>query len=196
MTANLLDHRPIVVALAGPNGAGKTTYYDSHMERTGLRFVNADTIARELKMDAYSAASVADLVRQELVRQNESFVFETVFSDPVGDKLEFLKSAARAGYTVVLYFIGISSAEMCGERVGMRVSQGGHDVPKEKLVSRFPRILANLKSAIRDLPNVWIFDNDDLALPYRLAAVCEGGKLVRLNPPTPRWLKPLLPKER
>lgn len=194
MIASLLDHRPIVVALAGPNGAGKTTYFESHIESTGLRFVNADTIARELKMDAYSAAAVADRVRQELIRQNESFVFETVFSDPVGDKLEFLKSAARAGYTVVLFFIGISSAEMGGERVGMRVLQGGHDVPGEKLASRFPRILANLKNAIRDLPHVWIFDNDDLARPYRLAAVCEGGKLVRLNQPTPPWLSPLLPR--
>ena len=29
----------------------------------------------------------------------------------------------------------------------MRVKPGGHDVPYEKLVSRYPRILANLRGA-------------------------------------------------
>ena len=193
MISNLLDQRPIVVALAGPNGAGKTTYYQAHIEPTGLRFVNADIIARELGMDAYSAAALADKIRWELIRQNASFVFETVFSDPVGDKLEFLKSAARSGYTVALYFIGISSADMSSERVAMRVMQGGHDVPVEKLASRYPRILANLKRAIRELPHVRIFDNDDLSRPYRLTGVYEGGKVVLLSEPVPRWLKPLLP---
>lgn len=195
MIASLLDQRPLVVALAGPNGAGKTTFYHTHLEASGLRFVNADVIARELKMDAYSAAAVAGAIRDDLIRQRESFVFETVFSDPVGDKLEFLRAAERSGYTVLLCFIGISGVEMSEERVLMRVSKGGHDVPPEKLVSRFARILTNLKGAILDLPHVWIFDNDDLAQPYRLAAVCERGKLARFNRPTPEWLKPLLPKQ-
>jgi len=74
------------------------------------------------------------------------------------------------------------------------VSQGGHDVPAEKLVERFPRILANLKAALRELPHVWVFDNNDLRTPYRLVAIVENGGLVKLQPPVPRWLSPLLPK--
>jgi len=57
----------------------------------------------------------------------------------------------------------------------MRVSQGGHDVPTEKLVTRYPRTIANLKAAMHKLPHVWIFDNDDLRRPFRLGAVCEGA---------------------
>ena len=109
--SSVLDQRPIVVALAGPNGAGKTTFYQAHLAPAGLRFVNADVLARELGTDPYSAARLADAVRRELVRQRESFVFETVFSDPVGDKLAFLKETARAGYTVVLCFVGLSGPE-------------------------------------------------------------------------------------
>src|SRR5208282_3037371 len=96
-----LDRRPVIVALAGPNGAGKTTFYHAHLKRAGLRFVNADTIARELNLDPYAAAAMADTVRRELVKQRESFVFETVLSDPVGAKLNFLREAAECGYTVV-----------------------------------------------------------------------------------------------
>lgn len=186
------DQRPIVVALAGPNGAGKTTFYHAHFKPAGLRFVNADVLARELGLEPYAAAKIADAVRRELVRQRESFVFETVFSDPVGDKLAFLKEAMSAEYAVVLCFIGISGPKTSEQRVAMRVSQGGHDVPSEKLRTRYPRTLANLKSAIGELPHVLIFDNDDLRTPFRRVAVFENGKMTYRNKPLPRWLAKLL----
>src|SRR5512133_1583672 len=148
----LLDRRPIVVAIAGPNGAGKTTFYHSHLKQSGLRFVNADVIAEELNIGAYEAAKAADIARRELIATGQSFVFETVFSDPVGDKRAFLLEAEAAGYAVVLFFIGISGPDVSSERVGMRVLQGGHSVPLEKLASRYPRTLANLSAAIRRLP--------------------------------------------
>lgn len=195
MNLSLLDRRPIVVALAGPNGAGKTSFYYAHLQPAGLRLVNADVIARELTIDPYDAARVAGAVREELIRQRESLVFETVFSDPVGDKLSFLKEAAQGGYTVLLCFIGISGPEVSEERVAMRVSQGGHDVPTEKLVARYPRTMANLQAALRALPCVWVFDNDDLRRPFRLAAVCEEGHVVRMEKPVPKWLRGIIPAD-
>jgi predicted ABC-type ATPase len=193
--SSLLDQRPVVVALAGPNGAGKTTFYYAHLQSAGLRLVNADVLARALNIGPYEAAKVAASIRQELVNQRESFVFETVFSDPVGEKLAFLKAAAYAGYTVLLCFIGTSGPEVSEERVAMRVSQGGHDVPAEKLLARYPRTLANFQAALRELPYVWVFDNDDLRTPFRLVAVCESGQMIKLARPVPAWLRPLLPRE-
>ncbi len=187
-----LDQRPIVVALAGSNGAGKTTFFEAHLRATGLRFLNADALAKELAIDAYEAARVITSVREELVKQRESFVFETVFSDPVGDKLAFLKQTAELGYAVVLCFIGISDAGKSEERVAMRVSQGEHDVPRDKLKARFPRVLANLRAAIRDLPCVLIFDNDDLRRPFRHVALFVNGRAVLWNEPVPGWLRPSL----
>ena len=187
-----LDERPVIVALAGPNGAGKTTFYHSHLRPTGLRFINADVLAGELSLDPYVAADLANSLRRGLVKQRESFVFETVFSDPVGDKLAFLKETAKAGYTVVLCFIGISSPELSEQRVCMRVSQGGHDVPSDKLKSRFPRVLANLAATIRELPHVLIFDNSDLSTPFQQVAVFKHGKLAFSKSPLPEWLEPLL----
>ena len=192
MNFALLDRRPIIVALAGPNGAGKTTFYYAHLQAAALRFVNADAFSRELVLDPYVAAQMADGVRRQLVRERESFVFETVFSDPVGDKLKFLKDAADAGYTVVLLFIGISGPKVSEERVAMRVSQGGHEVPGEKLVSRFPRTLANLKQAIRELPCVLVFDNDDLRHPFQQVAIFENSQAVTLARRLPAWFTALL----
>jgi predicted ABC-type ATPase len=186
------NERPILVAVAGPNGAGKTTFYHAHLEPAGLRFINADVLAIDLGLEAYAAAKVADALRRELVKRKESFIFETVFSDPVGEKLAFLREAGTAGYTVVLCFIGIAGPDVSAERVAMRVSQGGHDVPTEKLRSRFPRTLANLRAAIRGLPHVLINDNSDLRYPFRRVAVFNEGHSAFRSKSMPRWLKPLL----
>ena len=183
------DARPIVVALAGPNGAGKTTFHRAHLASAGLRFVNADALAGELEIDAYEAAKVAQKVREAFLEQRESFVFETVFSDPAGDELDFLRRASALGYTVVLCFIGLASPEPSDERVAMRVMQGGHDVPAEKLVARYPRSLENLRRAIRELPHVLVFDNSDLRHPFRKSAELVDGAAVGTLEPIPAWLR-------
>jgi len=180
------------VAVAGPNGAGKTTFYHSHLEAVGLRFVNADVFAGELDLDPYTAAKVADTVRRQLLNRGESFIFETVFSDPAGDKLRFLKEAVGRGYTVVLCYIGIATPKLSEERVAMRVSQGGHDVPGDKLKSRFPRSLANLRRAIHELPHVLIYENSDLRRPFREVVVFEKGRCVRRSDKVPAWLAAIL----
>ena len=188
----MLDRRPVIVAVAGPNGAGKTTFYEAHLKACGLRFLNADVLAGELGVDAYHAAEVAAKLRHEFVNQRESFVFETVFSDPVSDKIKFLKQAVQQGYQVVLCFIGIADADRSEERVAMRVSQGGHDVPTDKLTARFPRTLINLKQAIHALPCVFILDTDDLQMPYRLTAIFQNRRRIFLAKSTPDWLAPIL----
>jgi predicted ABC-type ATPase len=182
-----LDSRPLIVALAGPNGAGKSTFFQAHLRPAGLRFVNADDLARELGVGAYEAAELANQLRRALVEQRESFVFETVLSDPVGDKVSFLRDAAGSGYTVVLCFIGLDSVQTSEQRVAMRVLQGGHDVPTEKLAARYDRTLANLRRAIRELPFVQIFDNSDLRHPFRKVAEFEHGNIVDASEPKPDW---------
>lgn len=190
---DVLDRRPILVALAGPNGAGKTTFYRAFLASSGLYFVNADVIAEQLNVDAYRAAELAGTFRQQLLEQRVSFVFETVFSDPVGDKVDFLRHAETLGYTVVLFFIGIESPQISNERVAMRVSQGGHDVPPDKLIARYPRVMRNLRKALLELSNLRVYDNSDLSQPYRLIALRENQGAFQLFEPVPKWLSRLLP---
>ena len=189
----MFNQRPLLIALAGSNGAGKSTFYKTYLQQLGLQFINADAIAKELNLDAYAAAKVAASLREELVRQRESFIFETVFSDPAGDKLAFFQDAAAIGFTVVLFFIGISSPNISNERVVFRRLKGGHDVPTDKLIARFPRTLENLRRSIRELPFVLVYDNDDLNDPYRQVAVFEAGHAVELADDLPVWLQEMLP---
>lgn len=172
---NFLENRPIVIALAGSNGAGKSTFFSAHLADSGLRFVNADEIASQLAIGPYEAADVATAIRGSLISSRESFVFETVLSDPVGDKVERLNRYTESGYEVVLIFIRIADVATSIERVSIRSSQGGHDIPDEKLIDRFERTKANLARAIRQLPHVIIFDNSDLNYPFRLVERYQQG---------------------
>src|SRR6187549_3147058 len=98
---------PRLIMLAGPNGAGKSTYYRTFLSTSGLQFINADELVARLRIPVGEAATYADKVREEMLRAGESFITETVFSDPVGAKLDFLRKAIAAGYQVELHFIGI-----------------------------------------------------------------------------------------
>src|SRR3954464_4134913 len=127
----------LLIAVAGPNGAGKSTFVETFLKPTGILIVNPDEVAKGLSPDspedvAYEAARVADTWRRDLAGRGVSFCMETVFSDPQGAKLGFLKECQSSGYTVVLVFIGLESAELSLGRVIERVERGGHDVPDAK----------------------------------------------------------------
>src|SRR3954471_5587840 len=143
----------VLVVVGGPNGAGKTTFVETFLDPLGIRTVNPDAIARALfpgspEDAAYEATRAAEAVRADLLDRGVSFCMETVFSDPTGAKLAFIEEARRRGYVVILIFIGLESSALSAARVMQRTEQGGHDVPDEKIVSRFLRALANLGKAL------------------------------------------------
>jgi predicted ABC-type ATPase len=194
MKIELSETSPNLIAIAGPNGAGKSTFYRAYFAHESLPFVNADVLAAQLGMDAYEAAELAERARREMFERRESFIFETVFSDPVGGKLAFLEEAVAAGYHVVLCFVGVSAPEISEERVVLRVLEGGHDVPTDKLVTRFPRTMENLRLSLLRLPLVLVYDNDDLRSPHRFCLAAGTGKVLETVEPLPSWLLPYLPK--
>jgi predicted ABC-type ATPase len=61
-------------------------------------------------------------------------------------------------------------------------------VPSRKLEERFPRTLKNLARAVREVPHVLVFDNGDLARPFRMVARFEKGAMVERHAPVPRWV--------
>lgn len=182
----------VIVVIAGPNGAGKTTFVETFLPTIGLRVINPDAIARALFPDApaeagYEAARAADVVRQDLVARGISFCMETVFSDPGGGKLAFLREARSEGYSVILVFIGLENSDLAIGRVIQRTAEGGHDVPDEKIVTRFPRTLTNLREALTFVDHTFLFDNSSAESPYRFVAELRGNRVVRRGATRPKW---------
>lgn len=91
------------------------------------------------------AQIVADFLRKKLLEERKKFSFETVFSHP--SKLEIMQQAVDAGYKVYLYFVSTESPEINKFRVKARKAKNGHDVPVDKIVSRYYRSLDLLYDA-------------------------------------------------
>jgi predicted ABC-type ATPase len=183
---------PRLIFLAGPNGAGKSTFFEAFLKDAGLPFVNADRIGAALGVSDSEAAAAADAARAQLLAEGMSFITETVFSDPVGAKLQFLREAIAAGYRVTVYFIGLSSAQLSGARVAQRVRAGGHDVPPERLDRRFWQSLENLKEAVTFVPEVHVYDNSSAESPYRLVFSVRESRIELPGDPLPDWLRPVI----
>lgn len=179
---------PRLIFLAGPNGAGKSTYYRTFLAKSGLQFVNADELVRRLNVAESEAAAFADGARDALLFSRQSFITETVFSDPVGAKLDFLRRAVAARYDLQLHFIGLSDPGLSEARVLQRVSQGGHDVPSDRLERRYQQSLVNLRQALAFVPEVRVFDNSDPDVPFRLVIRAANGEITFRAQPLPLWL--------
>jgi len=149
--------------VAGPNGSGKTTLIEE-MRRQGIdlgEHINPDDIAQGLQ-GSYAARvaeaqRIADARREECIAARRSFSFETVMSHP--SKIEVLNQAGEAGFFVQLMFIGTDDPRTNIERVALRVAQGGHPVPEDRIVNRWKRSMGFLAAAIRASDRAFIFDN-------------------------------------
>ena len=188
-----MGYAPRLFMLAGPNGAGKSTFYERFLSDKELPFINADHIARDFEIDSYKAAKISAEMRANLMKRKQSFITETVLSDPVGEKIGILRCAADEGYAVSLFFIGLENADLSRSRVAARVQSGGHDVPEEKLMARYQRTLKNLRLAVDQLPHVVIYDNSRSKEPYRFLVEYRNGAISRRSDiSAPQWAKPFL----
>lgn len=119
--------------------------------------VNADDIAREHHMGSYEAAIEAEKRRNEALERKESFVMETVLSVPA--KIDFLKKAKVSGYIVTLIFVTTQDPLINVDRVTERVRIGGHNVPREKTLSRYKRSMKLFPQALDIADTAIIYDN-------------------------------------
>lgn len=166
--------QPHVVMIAGPNGAGKTSAAMTLLpDYLNIReFVNADEIARGLSpLNPNAAASAAGCIMKErinyLIEARQNFAFETTAAG-VARRLAMQK-CRDAGYATSIVFLYLSSPALAIERVKLRVSQGGHDIPEQQIISRFYAGLKNLFTVYVHLADaVEIYDNS-LAEPSLIA---------------------------
>lgn len=149
--------KPEIMCIAGPNGSGKSTITSNILPYTYGKYINADEIKKAIFCSAMEAALQAEKLREECLRNNEDFVFETVLS--TDRNLELLKKAKEQGYFIRCVFVLTCNPEINVARVKNRVLFGGHDVPAEKIISRYSKSLAMIKELIPICDRISIYDN-------------------------------------
>lgn len=153
-----------------------------------LEFKDGKLIFADVAVNAYFASVAADFLRRKLLERKISFTIETVMSSP--DKVELLRTAQQAGYRTYLYYVATDDPAINISRVRNRVRLGGHDVPKDKIVSRYGRSLGLLMDAIAHTNRAYVFDNSshDQTRTW-LAEVADGRVLEMKTDQMPAWFK-------
>jgi len=105
-----------------------------------------------------AAIQTEEAVHDHIVR-GAGFVVETVLSS---DKYKsHVEHARTQEFNVGLIYVALASAETAIARVRDRVRSGGHDVPAEKIKSRWSRSLDNLAWFATRVQRLLEYSNDD-----------------------------------
>jgi predicted ABC-type ATPase len=179
-----LSETPFLLVIAGPNGSGKSTL-TQYLLSSGIDFgnyINPDEIAAKLDMPeperSRQAQMHADFERDSCLRRRISFSFETVMSHP--SKVEVMLKAHDAGYDVTLFFVATSDPEINVRRVENRVAAGGHDVPHDRIRSRYQRSRSYLPHAALVARRTVVFDNSALVNLPASAGFLGGNAGLRV----------------
>lgn len=100
----------------------------------------------------------------------------------------------------MLYFVATSDPLINISRVSARVALGGHDVPHDKVISRYQRTISLLPSAIRAAHKTFVFDNSRTSRDGKstMEIIAEftnqtgEPKLAKVSAPSAPWLKTVL----
>lgn len=152
-----MQKKPEIIVFAGPNGSGKSTI--TKMANIIEPYINADDIKKANYCTDIEAAVIADEKRNALIDDNESFTFETVLS--TDRNLKLLRRAKEKGYFIRCIYVLTANPLINVNRVFVRTQSGGHNVPKEKILSRYTKALKLIPQLIEICDVCHIYDNSN-----------------------------------
>lgn len=159
---------PVFLITAGPNGSGKSSAYeDTKIEWEGrtIWIINPDLLTRRLEdVEALvpPASNIEAVSRIERWLDLSIDVHKSIGVETVLSTIKYRRLVDRAkerGFAFWLIYVVLDSPERNVERVRLRVQKGGHDVPEEKIHSRYHRSLEQFPWFLERADRAWIFDN-------------------------------------
>ena len=154
---------PEIIVFAGPNGSGKSTV--TSLAKVIPPYINADDIKRTTGCTDLEAAQLATSLREKSVESSTSFTFETVLSTE--RNLNLLKRAKKAGFFIRCIYVLTANVAINIMRVHSRAADGGHDVPVDKIKSRYVKALNLVSELVKVCDVMHIYDNNN-ERPYRI----------------------------
>lgn len=154
-------------------------------EASFLKYNDAKLIFSDVSVNSYFASVCADFIRKKLLESRKSFTFETVMSSY--DKIELLKLSKKLGYRNYLYYIATSDPIINISRVKNRVTLQGHNVPENKIISRYYRSLDYLKDAVKLSDRAYVFDNSSCEKTW-ICEITDGTTVDMKVDIAPKWV--------
>jgi predicted ABC-type ATPase len=93
----------------------------------------------------------------------------------------------------MLLVVALEQPQCLLARVAQRVTEGGHPVPADRILGRYPRTLANLTRAVRLADAAVLYDSQDITPGTHTAvALCKRTWTQELVQPLPQWTQQVL----
>ena len=194
--------KPILIVIAGPNGSGKTSttrLVIKHEWTEQCVYINPDEIAQTKFGDWNDPNAVRKSVeyceewREQLLKEHKDFIFETVLSSD--GKVDFLKRAKAEGYFIRMFFICTETPSINAARITKRVMEGGHDVPIQKIISRYLKAITNATKVATFADRAYFYDNSIDDQEARILFRTTDCKLAKqYTDSIPQWARTIKAK--
>ena len=193
---------PILIVIAGPNGSGKTSttrLVIKHEWAEQCVYINPDEIAQTKFGDWNDPNAVRQAVeyceewREQLLKEHKDFIFETVLSSD--GKVDFLRRAKAEGYFIRIFFICTETPSINAARIAKRVMEGGHDVPIQKIITRYLKAITNATKVATFADRTYFYDNSvDDQEAHILFRTTDGKVVKQYTESIPEWAKTIKDK--
>lgn len=146
-------------------------------------FVNADEIAKGLspfqpESVSFQAGRIMLERIEELINISVDFAFETTLTTL--SYINTIKLAKEKGYSVTLLFFWLNDVDLAIERVKLRVSEGGQNIPEETIRRRYFRGTNNLINKFIEVCDFWIVI-DNSTKPFNFVAEGQGDVQIKIH---------------
>ena len=180
--------RPIFWIVAGPNGSGKSTLYNlTSLEDWGgsVWIINPDLLTAKIVESEGLPPQAANLTAVQRVEHwldasiatYQTIGVETVLSSDKYRRL--VNDAHERGFEVRMIYVLLDTVDLQLKRIGRRVSEGGHDVPADKVAARRLRSFGQFTWFARQVDRCFVFNNS--SGDPNLAGVMSPSGLVRVG---------------
>jgi predicted ABC-type ATPase len=115
---------------------------------------------------------------EELINSVVDFAFETTLTTL--SYINTIKLAREKGYSITLLFFWLNDVVLAIERVKIRVSEGGHNIPEETIRRRYFRGTNNLINKFIELSDFWIVI-DNSSKPFSFVAEGQGNNQIMIH---------------
>lgn len=171
------------IFLVGTNGSGKSTYRNTHKDIfKDMINIDPDELAKQNKNDNAKGARIGLKMFSECLKNKTPFSIESTLSGK--SVLKRMSDCINAGFSLKVIYIGLDSVELNIKRVEKRVQNGGHDIPKHLIISRYDTSRQNLLKAMSFVDDIILIDNSvecDDGAAFKECVIIKNKIITKLD---------------